>query len=239
MSDERDVSMRAYWDEAARTNAAWYVDTSLDYNAPDLEKFFETGRVIVSEALDGSPVQPAGRRLAVEIGSGLGRVCRALTDRFDHVVGVDISPEMVRRAGELVSDQRIEFRVGDGTSLSSIPDGSADLVLTFTVFQHIPSTKIIDGYIREAGRVLAPGSVFVFQWNNTPGALRWAARRKALAFLQRTGLHAERHRRHAPEFLGSRVSEARIRRTLARGGLEMVHAKGLGTLYAWAWATKR
>jgi SAM-dependent methyltransferase len=239
MTEQPDASMRAYWDEAARTNAAWYVDTSLDYDSPDIEKFFETGRVIVTEALEGSPLWPPGLGRAVEIGSGLGRVCRALAERFEHVVGVDISPEMVARARELVPDDRIAFHVGDGASLAPVADGSADLVLTFTVFQHIPSTKIIEGYIREAGRVLGPGGVFVFQWNNIPGPRRWAARRKALEVLQRTGLRTERYRRHAPAFLGSRVPVARVRRALASGGLELAHTKGLGTLYAWAWAVKR
>jgi hypothetical protein len=29
--------MRAYWDDAARRNAAWCVDTSLDFHHPDME----------------------------------------------------------------------------------------------------------------------------------------------------------------------------------------------------------
>ncbi|MFA5785654.1 MAG: hypothetical protein WDA71_01490 [Actinomycetota bacterium] len=82
--------MRAYWDERARVNAVWYVDTSLDFDHPDLERFFETGRRIVSEALDHAPIAPPGSSLAVEIGSGLGRVCLALTERFSRVIGVDV-----------------------------------------------------------------------------------------------------------------------------------------------------
>jgi SAM-dependent methyltransferase len=231
-------SMRAYWDEAARVNAVWYVDTSLDFDAPDLDRFFETGRVIVAEALDGAPVAPPGRELAVEIGSGLGRVCKALVERFDRVVGVDISSEMVSRAAGLVADERVAFEVVDGTSLTSIPTGKADLILSFTVFQHIPDVSIIEGYIREAGRVLKPGGLLVFQWNNTPGAFRWTLRRSVLAFLQRTGVLRERYRRNAPEFLGSRVPLPRIRQALAEGGLELRNTKGLGTLFAWAWAQK-
>ena len=72
--------MRSYWDEGARRNAFWYVDTSLDYANPDLDQFFETGRLIVSEALQNTPVNPRGKALAVEIGCGLGRVCQALAD---------------------------------------------------------------------------------------------------------------------------------------------------------------
>jgi hypothetical protein len=53
----RDVEgMRKYWDEKAKTNAAWYVDTSLDFDNPDMQKFFESGRAIATRALDDSPV---------------------------------------------------------------------------------------------------------------------------------------------------------------------------------------
>jgi len=231
--------MRSFWDQAARTNAAWYVDTSLDFDHPDMERFFSTGRTIVSEAIDGSPVAPSGRAKAIEIGSGLGRVCLALADRYERVVGIDISPEMVQRAGELVSDPRVSFRVGDGASLQGIDDASTDLVLSFTVFQHIPRIDLIAGYIEEAGRVLRPGGLFVFQWNNGGASAWWSARRAVLAGIQRSGFRAERHRRHASEFLGSRAPLNRIERAIARGGMELRQTKGLGTLFAWAWAIRK
>jgi SAM-dependent methyltransferase len=230
--------MRNFWDEAARTNAAWYVDTSLEYDHPDMERFFSTGQRIVSEAIDGSPVAPSGRANAVEIGSGLGRVCLALADRFDHVTGVDISPEMVQRARQLVPDARVSFLIGDGASLSGVEDGSADLVLSFTVFQHIPDVEVIERYIGEAGRVLRPGGLFVFQWNNGGAATYWSMRRVFLAALQRSGLKSERYRRHAPEFLGSKVPLDRIKSALAHGGMEIKQTAGLGSLFAWVWAVR-
>jgi len=232
-----EEGMRSFWDDAARTNAAWYVDTSLEYDHPDMERFFATGKVIVSEALDGSPEQPPGRSKAVEIGSGLGRVCLALADRFDSVTGVDISPEMVARARELVPEPRVSFIIGDGDRLNGVDDASADLVLSFTVFQHIPSVEVIERYIIEAGRVLRPGGLFVFQWNNGGNAY-WSIRRAILGALQRTGIKSERYRRHAPEFLGSKVPLERIRRAVERGGMEIKQTKGLGTLFSWVWAVK-
>jgi SAM-dependent methyltransferase len=231
--------MRSYWDDGARRNAVWYVDTSLDYGEPDFERFVETGRVIVSEALDNAPVTPSGHGLAVEIGCGLGRICQALAPRFDRVIGVDISPEMLKRAEELVEDPKVELRLGDGVSLSGIDTGSADLVMSFTVFQHIPSVTVICDYIAEAGRVLKPGGLFVFQWNNEPGALRWRARRAVLSTLQRTGVRREAHARNAPEFLGSRVPVSRLEPCLERGGLSLEAIRGGGGLFAWAWAQRQ
>jgi SAM-dependent methyltransferase len=228
--------MREYWDERARTNAAWYVDTTVDFANPDMDAFFATGARVVAEALDGAPASPAGRALAVELGAGLGRICAALATRFDRVVGLDVSPEMVDRARRLVPS--VTFEVNDGVSLQPVGDGSADLVLSFTVLQHIPSTAVIRGYLLEAGRVLKPGGVLAFQWNNLPGARRWHARRVVLAALQRTGLHRETHGRNAAEFLGSRVPLPAIESALDAAGLELVGTRGSGTLFAWAWAVK-
>src|SRR3954465_15768526 len=92
----RDTAkMREYWEERAKLNPAFYVDTSLDYDNPDMEQFLETGRRVVRIALDDPPaVAPAQLRSAVEIGCGMGRICLALRERFDAVVGYDISAEM-------------------------------------------------------------------------------------------------------------------------------------------------
>ena len=229
--------MRAYWDGRARENAAWYVDTSLDFTSPDMVAFFDTGRRIVGEALDDAPPAP-GDYLAVEIGSGLGRVCLALAERFRRVIGIDVSPEMVARARELVTADNVDFVLGDGTSLRSIGDGEADLVLSFTVFQHIPQVSVIEDYIVDAGRILRPGGVLVFQWNNEAGTIWWRARRVLLGLLQRSGLKREPHMRNDPSFLGSRVPLSRIEAALARGGLTLQRTSGLGTLFAWAWARK-
>ncbi len=231
--------MREYWDARARENAAWYVDTSLSYDDPDMQRFFANGEVIVDEALREALSLPNGGHLAVEIGSGLGRLCKALAPRFDRVVGVDISPTMVERAQVLVEDPNVSFVLGDGSSIVGVADGEADLVLSFTVFQHIPSVAVIDGYLRDAGRVLRPGGLLVFQWNNEKGAVRWRLRRWWLALLQRTRVRPERYMRHAPEFLGSRVPVARIERALTSAGFELLTTKGTGTLYAWAWARLR
>jgi SAM-dependent methyltransferase len=230
--------MRAYWDEGAKRNAAWYVDTSIAFDNPDMAEFFENANHILDELLGKSPVQPAGHGMAIEIGSGLGRLCLALADRFDRVVGVDVSPEMVQRAQELVDDPRVSFRVSDGLGLRTFDDETVDLVLSFTVFQHIPTASIVLDYLAEAGRVLRPGGLLAFQWNNTPGSRRWAARRMALTALQKTGLHRERYNRHAPEFLGTRIPLAPVQRRLEQNGLELVGTQGLDTLYAMAWAVK-
>ena len=232
------AKMREYWEERAKLNPAFYVDTSLDYDNPDMEQFLATGRRVVTIALDDPPaVTPARTGTAVEIGCGMGRICLALRERFDHVVGFDISEEMLRRARELVPDEQVDFRLTEGATLPAQADGSVDLVLTFTVFQHIPSVEVIRSYVQEAGRVLAPGGVFVLQWNGTSGSLRWRLRRAGMALLQRLG-RGDRYGRDAPQFLGSRVDVDDMRRMLTDAGLTLVATTGEGTLFTWGWARK-
>lgn len=230
--------MRRYWDAAAARNAAWYVDTSLDYDAPDMSRFLETGRRIVAETLSDAPITPRDRRVAVEIGSGLGRICAALADHFDEVIGIDISPEMVRRARHLVVDPRVRFLVGDGASLAPLEDASADFVMSFTVFQHIPEPAVVRGYLVEVGRVLRPGGVLAVQWNATPGPTRWRLRRAVRSAYGRLGWRSDRYGRDARQFLGSRIPADRMQRWVTEAGLEPAGTRADTALFTWAWARK-
>lgn len=231
--------MREFWDSAAKRNAAWYVDTTVSYDNPDMDEFFAAGKRIVEVALDGSPVAPAQHEVAVEIGSGLGRNCLAMAERFDRVIGADIAPEMIRQSRELVDNDRITFELCEGADLSMIPSASVDFVMSFTVFQHIPEVSVIEAYLREAGRILRPGGVIAVQWNNQASEVRWRLRRAVKSTLQRTGLRKETHARNALQFLGTTVDVSRIKRVLDAAGLDVKKTDGEGTLFAWVWAVKR
>lgn len=230
---------RRYWDERAAENALWYVDTSLDYDTPDVDRFLADGARVVEHALTGPGSELPGRRRAVEIGSGVGRICRALAREFDEVLGVDISPNMVARARALVPDEQVRFVVGDGASLAPVEDASADLVLTYTVFQHVPEPAVIRSYLHEAHRVLRPGGVLVAQWNGQERATWWVLRRRFRVLRARLGL-APRHARarEATAFLGTRFPVDRMREALRDAGLVEEQVTGAGTLFSWVWARR-
>ena len=238
MARRATKAVRAYWDQAAERNAMYYVDTSLDYDAPDRDAFLAGGRAIADIALDESKATLVGRSLAVEIGCGLGRICAALSETFDRVVGVDISEQMVSRARELVTDPSVEFRLSDGVSLPGIADGTADFVLTFTVFQHAPNRAVIRANIHEAARVLRDGGVFAVQWNATPGVVRWRLHRLRMAVLGWVG-RSDPRGRDAPQFLGSRVPLSAMDRMLTDAGLRRVALAEPDSLFTWAWAVRR
>lgn len=225
--------MKKYWDERARVNAAWYVDTSLSFEEPDMTQFFATGQRLVEEILRNVPDSPVRGGTALEIGCGLGRICRALAPDFDHVVGVDISPEMVERATALVPE--CEFRVSDGATLAEFGDDSVDLVVTFTVFQHIPDREIIRGYVREIGRVLKPGGTAFIQWNGSQPSLMPGRTRLLTRFvLGRRDARAT----DVPEFQGTCVPKRVMQSWIREAGLSVVAEAGGDTLWAQFWATK-
>ena len=236
MDDRAALGMQRYWDARAKENAAFYVDTSLSYDDPDMTQFWATGRKIVNEAYVEAPVRPAGNGTAVEIGAGLGRVCRALGEHFDRVIGVDVSPQMVLKARQLVTTPGVTFETGNGLDLRPLPDSSADLVVTFTVFQHLPSQALIERYIHDAARVLRPGGVLAAQWNNLPHPTRWQLQAAWWRWQARLGRMSDQ--RIAPQFVGLRVPTAKVRAMCDRGGLVPAGGKGEGTLFAWVWATK-
>jgi SAM-dependent methyltransferase len=230
--------MRSYWDARAQENAAFYVDTTCDYDQPDMEQFFDTGNEVVREALLDAPVQPAGRGLALEIGPGLGRICKALAPHFERVVGIDVSAEMVDRARELVDVPNVTFDVGDGATLGLVEDASVDFVLTFTVLQHLPDRSAIVGYLREAARVLRPGGVLAAQWNGDAHPRRYRLRSAWWQLQRRLGVRSKQDHRVAPQFLGTPVPAPFVRAVLEEAGLAVEGTKGDGTLFSWIWARR-
>jgi len=96
----------------------------------------------------------------LEIGCGVGRLLKAfMPDR--HVVGLDISPEMIKRARGYLPDQAELYVVKD--SDFGIEDKSVDFVYSFNVFQHIPSIQEVRDYLAESYKVLKNGGYIRIQ----------------------------------------------------------------------------
>ena len=236
MSDADAAGMREFWEARANENAAWYVDTSLSYDEPDMERFWATGRAIVDEAFVKAPVQPDRHELAVELGCGLGRICLALRDHFDNVVGLDISQSMIDQARALVDRPGVTFEVIDGVTFAPVQPDTVDFVTTFTVLQHQSSEALVVALLQEAARVLRRGGVLAAQWNNTdPKQFRLTRARYALRRLVRR----ERQTTGARQFLGTAVPRPTVAATLDAAGMDVVGYKGEDTLFCWVWARKR
>jgi SAM-dependent methyltransferase len=165
--DEQLQKMQRDWDERARENARFYVDTSNE-NWSD-EEFFGSGRRTVSEEILTDMINicqgkdPKQMRV-VEIGCGAGRVTRALANVFGEVHAVDVSGEMVALARRALADTPNAFVYqNNGKDRSVLPPGPFDFAFSTIVFQHIPSREVIYSYVREVHRLLRPGALFKFQ----------------------------------------------------------------------------
>lgn len=206
--------MRADWDRRARENAPYYVCTTA---AGSPESFAASGkRDLEDRVVDGLDVSPRWRVL--EIGCGMGRLLRPLSPRVEHVVGVDLSEEMLRRAREhCASLSNVELARTDG-GLDSLADRTFDFVFSHIVFQHLPRKAYAERYFREAFRVLAPGGIFRVQ---VDGRSRQVFRRWI-----------------ADSWSGVVFSARELARRLERTGFQVTEIRGEGTQYLRATAIK-
>ncbi len=167
-TEEQLRKMREDWDQRAKENARYYVNTATaDWTD---EEFFASGEQTVADEIltdMGNICQGKAQRdmRVLEIGCGAGRVTRALANVFGEVHGVDVSGEMVRQAKLALRDRPNAFVYqNNGQDLTVVPAAPEfDFAFSSIVFQHIPSRDIIENYVREVSRLLRPGALFKFQ----------------------------------------------------------------------------
>ncbi|GAB3454905.1 hypothetical protein GCM10027570_35360 [Streptomonospora sediminis] len=157
--------IRADWTRLGSAEPLWAVcvDPAKRGGGWDDGEFLASGAAEAGAALNRlaelSLSPPPGS--ALDFGCGAGRLTNALAERFDNVVGVDISPPMLAEARRLDrSGGRIDFRLNDRPDLGAFGDDTFDLVYTDLVLQHLPP-QLAAGYVREFTRVLRPGGALV------------------------------------------------------------------------------
>lgn len=213
--------MRRDWDERARENARFYVNTErTDWTDDD---FFASGERTVAEEIltDMTNIcqgKPPKQMRVLEIGCGAGRVTRALARLFGEVHAVDVSGEMVAQATEaLRSRPNATVYQNNGMDLSIVPVTDFDFAFSTIVFQHIPSREVIESYVRDVHRLLRPGGLFKFQVQGDPT-------------IETT-----------PEdtWLGVPFSDEDAVALAERCGFEPRHRHGAGEQYFWLWFFKK
>ena len=153
-------AIRRDWDKRAHENARAYI------NWPDIaneeDAFFASGRrdyeCYVSPFLKKMQFDPRGKT-ALEIGCGIGRIGRWMAADFGHYLGVDVSPEMIRKASSY-GIANATFQAVSGGDLAGIASDSVDFALSFAVFQHVPDKNAIFNYFAETARVLRTDGIF-------------------------------------------------------------------------------
>ena len=221
--------MGRFWDERAREDAFYFVDNTGTYRDADVDRFWAEGRRNLESVLAavGAEVQPDD--VVLDIGCGVGRLTRVLAEQASHVHAIDVSAAMLEQARELNAHlTNVTWHHGDGTTLHPIEDASIDAVVSHVVFQHIPDPQITLGYVREMGRVLAPGGWAVFQVSNDPALhrARIGAADRVKALLGRAPKGQDE-----PQWLGSAVDLDDLTAAAMEGGLDVAKVAGEGTQF--------
>jgi SAM-dependent methyltransferase len=186
------------WDELASVDPLWAIlsDPHKRGRRWNTDEFFATGRADIERAfaIAAHLGRPRRRHAALDFGCGVGRISRALADGFDQVLGVDISPEMIRQARELNREFRnVHFLVNRTSDLHELESGSFDLVYSRIVLQHFRQPDDVLDFVGEFLRLVRPDGLVVFQ---LPGPIplrhRVQLRRRLWALLRHVGLSAER-----------------------------------------------
>jgi 2-polyprenyl-3-methyl-5-hydroxy-6-metoxy-1,4-benzoquinol methylase len=165
---EDDVNAeQAFWDRFARYDPLWAIlsDPSKTERRWNLTGFLETGRREVSLLLYqlralGIDVR---RKVALDFGCGVGRLSQPLALHFDRVVGVDVSPEMIRLANEINQHPaQVQYVCNARDDLAVLATGEFDFIYSNVVLQHVNPLRALQ-YLRELLRIAASGGVLVFQ----------------------------------------------------------------------------
>jgi ubiquinone/menaquinone biosynthesis C-methylase UbiE len=195
-----DDAARSRWDDFAQSDAQYYIDPTLGPGT-DVEEFLEGGRLVAERAVEWAGPMPEGAR-ALEIGCGIGRDTVHLAQHFAEVDGVDVSATMVRAAQERGLPANVRLHVGSGRDLAGFEDQAYDLVFSHLVFQHIGDEAVIERYLREIARVLAPSGVAVTQFDARPvSRIATLLQRLPDALLPRSRRRDIRRHRRSPERL--------------------------------------
>ena len=227
--------MRRFWDARAREDAFHFVDNREPYKAADPDRFWREGERDLDTLLESVGVTVRQDDLVLDLGCGVGRLTRVLARRAAHVIGLDVSPEMLRRAQELNEHlNNVTWLLGDGESLTGVEDASLDGAVSHVVFQHIPDAKVTLGYVEELGRVLKPGAWAALGLSTDPGVheppppeQQGTSRRELL------GVLAGRRPRGqtAPEWLGAPVPLEALGAVATNAGLTLEQIEGAGTQF--------
>lgn len=217
-------AMKRTWNRLAQRNAMHFIDSARDEWDPS--DFVESGARTLQTIFDSVDYHPQGES-ALDLGCGLGRMSIALAQKFDKVLGVDVSEEMVGRARILTAEvgcANVEYWCNTGVDLAFVADDSCDLAFSYIVFQHIPIGEIVIGYIAELARVVKPGGTVLFQipvYKQDRSVDLWKAAqalvRLGLWPLEASGFVAPEH---GVAFRGTRLSRKELESALHRSQLE-------------------
>ena len=222
---------RQDWDDLASLDPYWSVLTAPGkrFGGWDRGEFLLSGEAEIERlmASAGALGLPHARDAALDFGSGLGRLTRALARHFGQVWGVDISTRMVEQASELHRDvPNCTFQTTDGALAFS--DARFDLIYSVLVLQHQPTRAAIRATVEDLVRTLRPGGLLCFQLpSRLPLRRRIQLRRRLYGVLRAAGVGERRlyERWGLHPIRMNAMAAAEVRAIVARAGGQLLAAR--------------
>ncbi len=152
--------MKEDWNRRAEHHARFWIATENYHTEQD---FDESGNLTAQDLLTSLEGRHASSWHVLEIGCGIGRVLKPLAPYFQRLVGVDVSPSMIKQSKEWLKDwPHIQTFETSGVDLQQFPKESFELVYSYVAFQHMPRSVFVK-YLEEINRVLKPKGYLTFQ----------------------------------------------------------------------------
>ena len=152
MTDLEKLSalMKADWDRRIRHDYRFWMSDGVS----DDRAMWESGARDFAIMMEG--IEPDARATFLDLGCGVGRLLSSALDHFGKVIGLDVSEEAIKKAGQLLPmTDRLQLIVGDGYSLRAVGSGTVDTAISFAAITSMP-TDVIANYLVELYRVLKP-----------------------------------------------------------------------------------
>ena len=145
--------MKQEWDQRIHRDYRYWMSDGFESDA----SMWESGERDFALLSQGLPDDFAANSIALEVGCGVGRLLRAASNKFQQVIGVDVSEAAVKKAEQLLQDRpNVDVFVGNGLSLLEVPDSSIDFIYSFAALGNMP-LRVIVNYLREISRIARIG----------------------------------------------------------------------------------
>jgi SAM-dependent methyltransferase len=157
--EEVVATFRRFFDRSVGRNEEASVAA---YSLGDYGILAQTAEEVVDRFREWGLLGP--ERTTLEIGSGIGRMQKALSPHVSEAQGIDISQKMVEVARRRCAGlSNVTFSVTSGHDLADFPDERFDLVYAVDSFPYVHQAgpEIVETHFHEAARVLRDGGEFV------------------------------------------------------------------------------
>lgn len=147
MSEMDHIVSEEIWDKVALTNPEFEILAG--YSKED---FWNK-----EEKIDGLNKD----MMFLDLGCGIGRTAKWVSDSVKEYYGVDFSIEMIKKAKEIFKHSKnVYFVANNGKDLKYFHDNQFDIVYVCLLFQHMEKDNTLN-YIKEVHRVLKKGGIFL------------------------------------------------------------------------------